>query len=77
MNKIKKQMIEELYFNWCENSGGDTIEEKEAYQRATEQVQGLKQADAVCDYACVSQRVGFVAGFSTAIKLLIGGEVIE
>lgn len=74
MNLVKKKMIEELYYKWCDNLQYENNEENKAYKEAEKILTTIEQADALNNYGTITQKNGFIAGFDMAIKLLIGDD---
>lgn len=83
MNKVKKEMIEGIYFDWCARQESTNKDEEKAWTELQSYLPDLSSAncigyvDAISGYGATMERLGFVVGFETAVKLLIGGEVNE
>ncbi len=72
MNKIKQSLIEDLYWDWTLAEEENT-EEKRIMEQITKSTPiPLEVKDLINEYGVINERQGFVAGFDTAIKLLIG-----
>lgn len=80
MNRVNKKMVEKLYYDWCTKQESMSTEENKAWiqvQRLMSNVQSplrVAQDDAISEFGATNERLGFVAGFETAVNLLIGGE---
>jgi hypothetical protein len=76
MNSIKKQKIEDLYYDWSSKQSNMSNDELKSWSKLRDSVSGLslETSDKINEYGATMERLGFLAGFDTAIKLLIGGE---
>lgn len=80
---ITPTLIEQLYFEQLDETGGDSAENKAAFARCKAEFAKFKPNltlaeqndifDAVAGYGAVERREGFVGGFRYAVKLM--GEV--
>ena len=76
MNSIKKQKIEDLYYDWSSKQSNMSNDELKSWSKLRDSVSSLslETSDKINEYGTTMERLGFLAGFDTAIKLLIGGE---
>ncbi|MFR7592486.1 MAG: hypothetical protein ACLUVC_13680 [Longibaculum sp.] len=80
MNRVNKKMVEKLYYDWCNEQESMSPEENKAWiqvQSFLSNVQSplrMAQDDAINEFGATSERLGFVAGFETAVNLLLGGD---